>query len=286
MANNLSPMMKSMSLHAVSATSSDPPEPGQDRERRGIQSIEVGGEILKVLAADPRPMALKDLVKAAGMPSGKIHPYLVSFGKIGLVMQDPVTGHYLLGPLAIQLGLTSLQTMNPIREATPFVETLAAETGHGVALAVWGNLGPVIVRLVDASYPFHTNMRTGTVMSMANTATGRVFSAFLPPALVEKMLEDDRIRMGPDIAHPLDEKIVKRMIEEVRLRRMSQGINHPTPGIASFSAPVFDYSGNIALAVTISGPTGTVDVDWNGPVANALRACTDSISKRLGYRAT
>lgn len=277
-------MMKLMSLHTVSPANLEGQEPGQERERRGIQSIEVGGELLKVLAADPRPMALKDLVKAAGMPSGKIHPYLVSFGKIGLVMQDPVTGHYLLGPLAIQLGLTSLQTMNPIREATPFVEALAAETGHGVALAVWGNLGPVVVRLVEASYPFHTNMRTGTVMSMANTATGRVFSAFLPPALVEKMLEDDRIRMGPDIAHPLDKKIVERMIEEVRKRKMSQGINHPTPGIASFSAPVFDYSGNIALAVTISGPTGTVDVDWNGPVANALRACTDSISKRLGYR--
>lgn len=277
-------MMKLMSLHTVSTANLEAQEPAQDRERRGIQSIEVGGELLKVLAADPRPMALKDLVKAAGMPSGKIHPYLVSFGKIGLVMQDPVTGHYLLGPLAIQLGLTSLQTMNPIREATPFVEALAAETGHGVALAVWGNLGPVVVRLVEASYPFHTNMRTGTVMSMANTATGRVFSAFLPPALVEKMLEDDRIRMGPDIAHPLDKKIVKQMIDEVRERRMSQGINHPTPGIASFSAPVFDYSGNIALAVTISGPTGTVDIDWNGPVANALRACTDSISKRLGYR--
>lgn len=276
--------MKLMSLHTVSTANLEAQEPAQDRERRGIQSIEVGGELLKVLAADPRPMALKDLVKAAGMPSGKIHPYLVSFGKIGLVMQDPVTGHYLLGPLAIQLGLTSLQTMNPIREATPFVEALAAETGHGVALAVWGNLGPVVVRLVEASYPFHTNMRTGTVMSMANTATGRVFSAFLPPALVEKMLEDDRIRMGPDIAHPLDKKIVKQRIDEVRERRMSQGINHPTPGIASFSAPVFDYSGNIALAVTISGPTGTVDIDWNGPVANALRACTDSISKRLGYR--
>lgn len=261
-------------------------EGGQDRVRRGIQSIEVGGEILKVLAADARPMALKDLVKAAGMPSGKIHPYLVSFGKIGLVMQDPVTGHYLLGPLAIQLGLTSLQTMNPIREATPFAEALASDTGHGVALAVWGNLGPVIVRLIDPTYAFHTNMRTGTVMSLANTATGRVFSAFLPGPLVETMLRDDRIRLGPDIAHPLEEEVVNRMIQDVRKRRMSQGINHPTPGVASFSAPVFDYSSNIALAVTISGPTGTVDTDWDGPVANALRTCTDAISRRLGYRAS
>jgi DNA-binding IclR family transcriptional regulator len=257
--------------------------PASNRERRGIQSIEVGGEILKVLASEPRPMALRDLTKAVRMPSGKIHPYLVSFGKIGLVAQDPATGQYLLGPMAIQLGLTGLQTLNPIREATPLAETLAAETGHTVAIAVWGNLGPVIVRLVDAAYPINTNIRTGTVMSLANTATGRVFSAFLPRQLVDKMLKDDYIRLGPDIAHPLDGKAVEDLIEEVRVRQMSRGVNHPTPGIVSFSAPVFDYSGNIALTITMMGPTGTFDPDWDGPMAKALRVCTETTSKRLGF---
>ncbi len=273
-------------VRPVKVTSPDHMPTATERERRGIQSIEVGGEILKVLASEPRPMALRDLVKAANMPSGKIHPYLVSFGKIGLVAQDPVTGHYLLGPMAIQLGLTSLQTLNPIREATPFAEALANETTHSVAIAVWGNLGPVIVRLIDASYPVHTNIRTGSVMSLVSTATGRVFSAFLPRQLIEKMLLEDRIRLGPDISHPLDAKLVEGLIEEARKRKMSRGVDHPTPGVASFSAPVFDYSGNIALAVTILGPTGTFDTDWDGPVAKALQVCTDAISKRLGYQST
>lgn len=260
-------------------------EAAPERERRGIQSIEVGGEILKVLADEARPMALRDLVKAAGMPSGKIHPYLVSFGKIGLVAQDPATGHYLLGPMAIQLGLASLQTQNPIREATPFAEALSEQTSHAVAIAVWGNLGPVIVRLIDASYPIHTNIRTGTVMSLANTATGRLFSAFLPRKFTETLLLDDRIRLGPDIAHPLEASVVEAMIEEARERRMARSINHPTPGIVAFSAPVFDYSKNIALTLTIMGPTGTLDTDWDGPVARALRDCVEAISRRLGYRA-
>ncbi|MBV7428355.1 MULTISPECIES: IclR family transcriptional regulator [unclassified Acidovorax] len=254
------------------------------RERRGIQSIEVGGEILRVLASEPRPMALRDLTKAVSMPSGKIHPYLVSFGKIGLVAQDPVTGQYLLGPMAIQLGLTGLQTLNPIREATPMAEALAAETGHTVAIAVWGNLGPVIVRLIDAAYPINTNIRTGTVMSLANTATGRVYSAYLQRPLIDRMLQDDYIRLGPDIAHPLDGKAVEDLIEEVRARGMSRGVNHPTPGIVSFSAPVFDYSGAIALTITMMGPTGTFDPDWNGPMAVALRTCALAISQRLGFR--
>jgi DNA-binding IclR family transcriptional regulator len=259
-------------------------ESPRERERRGIQSIEVGGEILGVFASHARPLALRDLVKAVNMPSGKIHPYLVSFGKIGLVSQDPVTGHYQLGPMAIQLGLTSLQTLNPVREATPFAETLAEETTHSVALSVWGNMGPVIVQLIDATYPVHTNIRTGTVMSLSSTATGRVFSAFLPRPFIETLLLDDRKRLGPDIAHPLDAELVESMIEETRSRSMSRGVNYPTPGVVSFSAPVFDYSGNIALAITVMGPTGSVDDDWDGPVAKALRASCDAVSKRLGFR--
>lgn len=32
------------------------------------------------------------------------------------------------------------------------------------------------------------------------------------------------------------------------------------------------------------GPSSTVDTDWDGPVAKALDACAQAVSKRLGYR--
>lgn len=257
-----------------------------EKQRRGIQSIEVGGKILMALCADARPMALRDLARAASMPTGKVHPYLVSFAKIGLVAQDLVTGFYLLGPMAIQLGLVSLQTLNPIREATPIAEALASQTSHSVAIAVWGNLGPTVVRLVESSYPLHVNIRTGTVMSLANTATGRLFAAYLPSMLIERMMKDDYIRLGPDIAHPLDPKQVEDLLDEIRARGMSRSMNHPTPGINAFAAPVFDYSGNIVLAITLIGPSGTFDPSWDGAPAKAVRACATAISQRLGHSAT
>ena len=67
-------------------------------ERRGIQSIEVGGSLLSALVREGKPMMLKDLAREAGMPVAKAHPYLVSFGKLGLVEQDALTGRYGLGP--------------------------------------------------------------------------------------------------------------------------------------------------------------------------------------------
>src|SRR5438094_792121 len=53
-----------------------PVSPGarmEEKERRGIQSFEIGTQLLVELARHVAPMALKDLAKAAGMSTGKAH---------------------------------------------------------------------------------------------------------------------------------------------------------------------------------------------------------------------
>jgi DNA-binding IclR family transcriptional regulator len=86
-----------------------------DKPRRGIQSVEIGTQLLLELARHVSPMALRDLARGAGMSTGKAHPYLVSFLKLGFVMQD-AAGRYELGPLALQLGLARLKRLDPVRE--------------------------------------------------------------------------------------------------------------------------------------------------------------------------
>ena len=156
--------------------------PAPATAQRGIQSIEVGGQLLRALAHAGRPLPLKDLAAAAGMAAAKAHPYLVSFGKIGLVEQDRASGRYGLGPLALQLGLMSLQQADPVRIATPLIEDLAAASGHTVAIAVWGTHGPTIVRLAESPAAVHVNMRHGTVFSITGTASGQLFAAWLGDA--------------------------------------------------------------------------------------------------------
>jgi DNA-binding IclR family transcriptional regulator len=52
--------------------------------------------------------------------------------------------------------------------------------------------------------------------------------------------------------------------------------------VTSFAAPVFDYSCNMVLGVTLMGLSGVFDPAWDGPQAQAVRACFEEISKRLG----
>jgi DNA-binding IclR family transcriptional regulator len=258
------------------------------RHRRGIQSIEVGGRLLAALAARGQPMMLRDLAAAAGMPPAKAHPYLVSFGKIGLVDQDVDSGRYALGQLALQLGLAALHALEPVRLASAAIAQLNARIHHTVALAVWGSHGATIVRIEASSYPIHVNLRVGTVMSLVHTATGRVFAAWLPPALTAPLIRAELARSAPALATdaPPSREDVDAALADVRKRGLARAVGHPVPGVNAFSAPVFDHTGALALVITALGPSGTFDVSWNSPMAAALRESAAALSQRLGHAGT
>ena len=251
--------------------------------RRGIQSIEIGSLLLLELAKQVRPVQLKDLAKAAGLTPGKAHPYMVSFLKVGFVTQTDA-GLYELGPFALQLGLTRLRRLDPVREASQVIEDLAHITGQSVALAVWGTLGPTIVRLEEPIQPLHVNLRTGTVMSLANTATGRLFAAYMPAKVVERVLGDELARFGHRTGQTatINKKTLETFLAETRKHGLSRTRGQPIPGIDAMCAPVFDSEGHIVLGILVMGTSATFDSNWDGAIAKALIECAREVSRRIG----
>lgn len=236
----------------------------EGRTQRGIQSIEVGGQLLLALADRGRPMALKDLALAAGMSAAKAHPYLVSFGKLGLITQDRTSGHYGIGPLARQLGLIGLQQVDPVRLASDRLAALAQRVGHTVAVAVWGSLGPTIVRIEQGPAAIVVNMRHGSVVSVRGTASGRLFAAFGPPL---RQAEADLSAEGAAA-------ICEQGYADV--------VDGTVPGISAGAAGVFDASGSLVLALTAIGPSAMFDGAAHGELASKLVATARELSLELG----
>ncbi len=271
---------------------SDHDAPAESRPQRGIQSIEVGGQVLRAMAHTGQPMALKDLAREADMPAAKIHPYLVSFARIGLMEQDAGTGRYFLGPLALQLGLISLKQANPVQAAAAELPALVQVIGHTVAIAVWGSRGATIVRLEESPAPIHVNMRQGTVFSLAGTATGRLFAAYRGADEVKELLDDERRRQkshpAPPIANMPPARAVpawrafERELDDVRAHGLARSDGETLPGVNAIAAPVFDHEGRIVLAVTAIGPASIFHLAWDGAIAREVRACAARISRRLG----
>ena len=254
------------------------PEPfaAEARTPRGIQSVEVGGQLLKALVHTGRRMALKDLAQAADMTPAKAHPYLVSFGKIGLIEQDAASGHYGLGPLAMQLGLISLQQVDPVRLVIAELPHLALRMGCTVSAAVWGAHGPTIIRVEEGPAPVYVAMRHGTTASVRHTATGKVFAAFRPRAEIEAVLLKDG-QMGA-----LDAPDFAQELVQIRLSRISQVRDQLLPGVSALAVPVFDGFGQMVLTIAAIGPSVLLDVTLEGGQAQLLRQAGESLSQRLG----
>lgn len=243
------------------------------KAQRGIQSVEVGGRLLLALAHAGRPMALKDLAQAAGMAPPKAHPYLVSFGKLGLISQDEASGHYGLGPLAMQLGLISLQQSDPVRLATAQLRALAQAVGQTVGIAVWGNRGATIVRTEQGPLPVHVGMRHGTVMSLRGTASGKLFAAWLPAATIRASESDESF-----------DAAFERELVAIRAAGVAQAADAAVAGVSALAAPVFDAAGHLVLSLTAIGPGASFDVRLDGAPALALKTCADAVSRQLGAR--
>jgi DNA-binding IclR family transcriptional regulator len=255
------------------------------KQRQGIQSIEVGTRLLRALAANGRPMMLRDLANNAAMPAAKAHRYLVSFMRMGLVEQNANTGRYDLGGFSLELGLASLARLDPVRLAAPVLDDLCEHIGETVALAMWGNHGATCVRWIEAGGPITVTLRTGVVLPLTTSATGLAFAAFYRSPYMKKQL-DSELRNAADrtqtplatLAHNLENQI-----EEIRSHGISRASGSLSPGINGFSAPVFDHTGRMTAAITSLGTIGHFDTEWDSPLAGSIKEAAATLSKRLGH---
>lgn len=252
------------------------------KPQQGIQSIEVGGRLLAALAEALRPQMLRDLAQEAGMPAAKAHRYLVSFTRMGLVEQHSETGLYDLGPFALQLGLSALARLEPVTIGGSALPELTRETGQTVALAVWANQGPTIVRWLGADTPVAATLRAGSVMPLTRSATGGAFLAFRPREMTQAAVRKELAENARKGLTPTTQEAVEAIIEQTR----RQGFAHTSdfiPGIGGMAAPVFDHSGAMVLALVALGYSKPFDDDFSRISAAVLRTAA-ALSVRLGAK--
>jgi DNA-binding IclR family transcriptional regulator len=243
-----------------------------EKKQRGIQSVEVGGRLLEVLARQRGPLGLTELAGAAQLSSAQAHTYLVSLTRLGLVKRDALTGNYEPGPLSLRLGLMHIEQQPVYRVAEPYAAALAERIGFSVAICVAGTQGPTIVRYERGGFPLHVNLHLGTVMSLEATSTGRIFCAFFTSEQVAEMASSQSLELDPQWQARFD---------AIRKRGIERGIDAPSPGISSLSVPIFDTAQRMQLALTVIGSSGAIDVSWDGPVARQLLETARHVTEAL-----
>ncbi|WP_299614192.1 IclR family transcriptional regulator [uncultured Tateyamaria sp.] len=224
----------------------DQPSDSPARARRsGVQSIEIGGDLLEVMVRLGAPATLSDIANAAGLPSAKAHRYLTSLCEIGLTLQHAGTGHYGLGPLALRMGLAAIAQHDIVERAYEVLTTLCDEFRTSGHLSVWSDVGPVVIRSAHGGPPVISPVAVGTVLPLQRSASGLVYLSFMPETSTSNAV---RAQMPQGEVESVG-------VEDLRQNTIKAGYalasGQYIPGLCAIALPIFNHDGTLAAAVTL-----------------------------------
>ena len=255
----------------------------EKQQSAGIQSVEIGMSVLDAFVRRSSAMSLKQVCQALDMAPSKVHRYLVSFVRCGMLTQFGANGLYDLGPAARRIGLTAMGRLDSFAAASKELLWLRDTTGHTVCLSLWGDAGPTMVRWETGSWPLFWSIRVGSVLPLRGSAIGNTFLAHLPQLLTEPILKHQRQFSGltRQRSIPSNEELEKiRASPSIHLRSAVMA------DIDAIAAPTFNGEGKLSSVICLLAPHHAL------AGAAATRCCRDveeaarRVSYELGYDPT
>jgi DNA-binding IclR family transcriptional regulator len=218
------------------------------------------------------------------MTRSKAHKYLTSFGRVGLVAQNPITGRYTIGRLAIELGFAALRRLDMVELAQESLDDLRDRLDMTASLTIWANHGPTIVRRAENRQAVSLVVQLGTVLPLLTSSNGRIFAAYLDRRTTREMIDAElAVPKGPAARAGLRSLAdVDALLAKVRRDGIASAAGTVHAGVIGISAPVFDHSGSVVAALTVVGVDGMYDPSPGREPALTLARSAAALSRRLG----
>src|SRR6204780_957587 len=156
---------------------------------QGIDAVEVAGTILQALLRCERPARLKDIGTATGIASAKLHRYLVSMIRCGLVRRNG--GRYDFGLLAYQVGQVVTRDNDVVSQIEARLAQFSQEIGEVVGVAQWVGNGITFVNWFESSPEFSIRLKPGLQRDITPSATAKLLAAYLRREATEPLVRSE-----------------------------------------------------------------------------------------------
>ena len=223
-----------------------------DAPPSGAQAVDRALRVLHVFESADGEVGITEIAQATGLTPSTAHRLTRALCRGGLLVQDPRTERYQLGPLLIVLGRRAEQRLG-YTALLPLVESLTASTGESVSVGIRNGDEVLVVLHHHSSQPLRFDAEPGTRVPLHTSAMGKAILAFSvdPEAEVRSLsaLEAVTLHTITDRARLLEQLVV------VRERGWALNDEERDRGVRAVAAPVLDADGIAQAAVAIQGPT-------------------------------
>jgi IclR family transcriptional regulator, KDG regulon repressor len=254
--------------------------PMADKEYFMINSLVKAIRVIEALVTK-KEFDLVELTRRLEYPKPTVQRILLTLKCLGYVKQNEVNKQYGATIKLYQLGHHVLENNDLFTTALPVIEALSLETGESVFMLVRDKLDVVVSAKATASYSLRQDEQIGFRYKTYNSASGRTILAHLSPPDRRKLFRGHR--MKPDTPNsPTNYRQLEPKLEEILHQGYAIEHEEYCPGLSCVAAPIFDHTGQVSAAVTITGPTARIQPKVSDFIPKAIIA-GQKISAELGY---
>ncbi len=254
------------------------PESAGDAAGR-VTSVERSVEVMFDLARSSAAQGVTDISGRLGISKAVVHRILTSLRGSGLVVVDPSSRLYSLGPAVLELAAAYRSNLDVRTLALDVMRELVDATQETATLSVLHDGRRVYVDQITPKREVRMTVQVGSSFPLHAGASSKAFLAWLP---APKRLSCLSAPLDPVTESTIvDADELSRELEQIREQGFAVSMGERQPGAASVAAPLFDDTMQPVAVLSVCGPLQRFRPEVGAVAVEVLRA-TRSLSRKLG----
>jgi IclR family KDG regulon transcriptional repressor len=248
----------------------------KDPKTYNVRAVERAMQILSSFDGEHAERGVSEIAQATGLHKATAHRIIMTLLNGGFLERTPDGERFRLGLRVVELGLGALRDLDFRQAAFPYMQQLVERFQEICTLGVFDHGQVLHVEIVHSKHTLTIAARVGRHLPAHCTASGKVLLAFLPPAVVEPILNAPLAAYTErTITSPAR---LREELEVVRQRGYALDDEEFEVGIRAVAAPIQDIDGNVIAEMSMPGPTNRITPERIPEIAQALVEAAEAVS--------
>ncbi len=246
-----------------------------EEEKRTVRAVERALDVLLCFASG-HEWGLTEIAGRVGLHKSTVHRLLATLEDKGFVARNAATDKYKLGLSVLELSANLSRSDDPSVVLLPEMEKLRDQLSETVSLYVRDHTERVRIQAVQSTQAIRRVATVGARLPLSVGASSKVLLAFAEPAVRGIVMSDS--------AWPtqLDREAFGKQLDDIAASGYATSFEEREPGAAAVSAPIFNRSGKMVAALSVSGPSNRLTPDRMHEHAPAIIEAAHRMGTILG----
>jgi len=247
-----------------------------------VRSIVRAFSMLEAISnANGEKLGIQDLAKASKL--SKATAYRIASTLVSLdYLEKDVNNKYSLGLKLISLSAVVLNNLQLVEVAKAELQDLAKEIGLTTHLGTLDGNDLLYLAKANSNNSIRTTSYVGQRSYVHSTSLGKVLCAYQPLSRVAYILREKGMpEFTPKTITKIDDYLME--LESVKAQGYAVDDEENEKYVRCVAAPVFDHTGRVVAAISISGLIVHIPESRLDAVVAAVRSRALQVSRKMGY---